>query len=258
MVVPEIQATTDGTATLYRADLDEHYHSVKGALSESEHVYINLAFNHFLNFASDMADPSEERGDTLAIEDKEEASGAARKDADSGLKGVRVFEVGFGTGLNAALTALEAERSRVRVTYYSIELYPLPPEVIEDFVGQYPPDIARMLRAVNSARWNLPVKINDFFTLHKIEANLIEADLPGNVDVVYFDAFAPEKQPELWSECIFTKIHDAMTPGAILTTYCAKGAIRRLLQSLSFLTERLPGPPAGKREVLRATKKHTL
>ena len=76
--------------------------------------------------------------------------------------------------------------------------------------------------------------------------------LPEMIDVVYFDAFAPEKQPEMWDESIFRKIYDSMTPGGILTTYCAKGVIRRMLADIGFKTERLPGPPAGKREILRA------
>ena len=87
----------------------------------------------------------------------------------------------------------------------------------------------------------------------KMEADLLTMEIPAELDSVYFDAFAPEKQPEMWDEAIFRRLYAAMRPGAVLTTYCAKGNIRRILQQIGFLTERLPGPPGGKREILRAS-----
>lgn len=215
-----IEATADGSPTLYRKDLDEHYHSVKGALAESQHVYVNAGWKEATKFS---AFP------------------------------ISVFEVGFGTGLNAALTAVAAQSSHTPTIYHSVELFPLPPDALNNITSAYYEVLQSALTAVNEATWNDFVEINPFFNLHKIEANLLTMDLPQNIDVVYFDAFAPEKQPEMWSEEIFRKIFAAMNPGGILTTYCAKGVIRRMLQEIGFRCERLPGPPGGKREILRAS-----
>lgn len=216
----EIETTADGSATLYRRDMDEHYHSVKGAMTESEHVYLKLGW------------------DALAGK----------------LSHIRTFEVGFGTGLNAALTAQAAMQKQQPTEYFSIELYPLSGEVTEKLRYHKDDDFQKDFIAVNRAAWNEHTEINPFFTLHKIEGDLLSTKLPCRIDLVYFDAFAPEKQPELWDEKIFRRIYDAMNPRGILVTYCAKGCIRRMLNNIGFQTERLPGPPAGKREVLRATK----
>ncbi|MDE6271908.1 MAG: tRNA (5-methylaminomethyl-2-thiouridine)(34)-methyltransferase MnmD [Muribaculaceae bacterium] len=216
-----IEKTADGSVTLYREDLDEHYHSVKGALTESLHVYIDMAW---------------------------------RKFAERQRYSIRVFEVGFGTGLNAALTAKTALDEKIKTEYFAVELHPLPSELSSALLDRQLLEYAGEYRSVNSAQWNVAVDINPYFTLHKISADLLTMILPTEINVVYFDAFAPEKQPEMWEEQIFQKIHDAMAPGAILTSYCAKGSIRRLLQNVGFITERLPGPPGGKREILRATR----
>ncbi len=219
-VMLEVETTADGSTTLYRSDLNERYHSVKGALTESEHVYLNLGWSHQL------------KGDST----------------------LRVFEVGFGTGLNAALTAEAARKNQQPTEYFSVELFPLPVDVTTKLHYLDDDDFSDAFRAVNSAAWNEQSDINPFFKIHKIEGDLLTLDLPGGIDVVYFDAFAPEKQPELWEEKIFQRIFDAMNPGGVLVTYCAKGCIRRMLNEIGFKTERLPGPPGGKREVLRANK----
>ena len=227
-----IETTADGSPTLYRADLDEHYHSVKGALAESLHVYVDCAWRHAV-----------QNDDTI-----------------------RVFEVGFGTGLNAALTARAAAAAGKPTEYFSVELHPLAANETDLYARSLPEDLRDLLRAVNSAPWQHATPLTPDFTLTKIHSNLLTmslpqdpdlpnpSTLPQNLDAIYFDAFAPEKQPEMWSEALFRKLYNSMKPGAILTTYCAKGAIRRLLNQIGFLTERLPGPPAGKREILRATK----
>lgn len=214
-----IETTADGSPTFYREDLDEHYHSVKGALAESRHVYIH--------------------------------SGWQAAALSGGL--VRVFEVGFGSGLNAALTAEAAIERAAATEYFSVELYPLDTIVTELYAETLPPGVKEAFMAVNSSPWQQSTWINPYFSLTKIEDNLLSMSLPEHLDVVYFDAFAPEKQPEMWHEEVFRKIYRAMRPGGILTTYCAKGAIRRMLGSIGFETERLNGPPGGKREILRAT-----
>lgn len=217
----ELETTDDGSLTLYRKDIDEHYHSVKGALTESTHIYIDLGWRK-------------------AASDREQVS---------------VFEVGFGTGLNALLTANAALECKKSTIYTAIELYPLSKETVDALLQHQPAEWRTTFRKIHEASWNEPVRINQFFTLNKIQADLLTACLPASVyDVVYFDAFAPEKQPEMWEEQIFRKIYGAMARDAILTTYCAKGSVRRMFQNIGFITERLPGPPNGKREVLRAVK----
>ncbi len=212
-----VERTDDGSATLYISALDEHYHSTKGALAESLHVYIDTCWRQ-----------------------------AARRGED-----VRVFEVGFGTGLNAALTAEAALREKVPTVYISVELYPLDVTTV-DMLGY--DKLTPYYAAVNRAEWGSKAVINPYFSLIKIAGNFLEMELPANIDAVYYDAFAPEKQPEMWSEEIINKLYSSMAPGGMLTTYCAKGAIRRRLQSAGFTVERLPGPPSGKREILRATR----
>lgn len=213
---PEIEITADGSATLYLNDLDEHYHSTKGAIAESRHVYVETGWR---------AAPAKEP--------------------------VKVFEVGFGTGLNAALTAQAAMDHKTPTIYHSVELYPLDPALSENLgYGR----ATEFFSAINRAEWNAEVRINPYFTLVKRTDNLLTMELPQQTDVVYFDAFAPEKQPEMWSCEIFRRLFESMSPGGRLTTYCAKGVVRRLLQGVGFTVERLPGPVNGKREILRATK----
>lgn len=217
----DIENTADGSVTLYLKELDEHYHSIKGALTESCHVYVDLGW---------------------------------RKVASRDNNRIIVFEVGFGTGLNAALTALAAQKEGRYTLFYSVELYPLPASVYGAFASQFPLELASAMKAVNSAPWDEEININSFFTLKKINADLLTLTMPRDIDVVYYDAFAPEKQPALWEGPVFSKIYSTMNKGGVMTTYCAKGCIRRLLQGIGFVTERLPGPPGGKREVLRATR----
>ena len=214
-----VETTADGSPTLYRADIDEHYHSVKGALAESLHVYLESGW---------------------------------RKAAERH-RPVRVFEVGFGSGLNAAITASAAMEAGIPTEYYSAELYPLPMETTDQISDGIPEEYQETFAEVNHSPWNECTRINPCFTLMKMEADLLTMEFPSDLDMVYFDAFAPEKQPELWDEAIFRRLYAAMRPGAVLTTYCAKGSIRRMLQQIGFLTERLPGPPGGKREILRAS-----
>lgn len=216
----EIQTTADGSPTLYLPDLDEHYHSVKGALTESQHIFINCGMKHC---------------------DKEQ---------------IRILEIGFGTGLNALLSATQCSKP---TDYFSLELFPLSMDIIAkagyiDMFNDF--DIKQTYFRLHEATWDSAVKITDMFTLHKLKCDFTSPQtiLPTKIDVVYFDAFAPEKQPEMWTDRLLSRIYDCMSPGGILTTYCAKGEIRRRLQSVGFNIERLAGPPGGKREILRATK----
>ena len=216
----QIEKTADGSNTLFVPELDEHYHSTKGALTESEHIFIQTGLRH------------------------------------CPLQEIHVLEIGFGTGLNAFLTLLEAEKTACDIHYTSIERYPLDETIVKEL--HYPeliaPAQAEMFHALHQAAWNLPQEVTPHFTLLKIEGDFTRFELREKYDVVYFDAFAPEKQPEMWNQKLFDNLHSIMNPGGILTTYCAKGAVRRMLQASGFRIERLPGPPGGKREILRATK----
>lgn len=212
-----IQSTADGSPTIYLPQLDEHYHSIKGAVTESRYIYRDCALRH-----------------------------RARQDHDRPL---RVLEVGFGTGLNAAVSA---ECKDIYVHYIAFELYPLGPDISQRLGYDLP-----LIEAVNRAAWDIPVNITETFTLEKRQADFMTADLPHDIDIVYYDAFAPEKQPDIWEKGTLQRTVDVMAPGGVLTTYCAKGSIRRMLTELGLKVERLPGPPGGKREILRATKPYT-
>ena len=168
-----------------------------------------------------------------------------------------VLEIGFGTGLNTFLTFLESQEKGLRINYTTFELYPLSPDITEklNYPALIAPSSESIFALLHQCEWNQKIAISPLFTLYKRHADLTRTSLEGIYDVVYFDAFAPEKQPEMWDEKIFREIFSHLSPGGILSTYCAKGEIRRRLQSVGFTVERLPGPPNGKREILRASKR---
>jgi tRNA U34 5-methylaminomethyl-2-thiouridine-forming methyltransferase MnmC len=168
---------------------------------------------------------------------------------------IHIFEVGFGTGLNALLTLIEAEKQHVHIGYQSIELFPIDQKLYQSLDYSSPLAMPKdLFEALHTAPWNKKTEILPGFELKKTQADLLTAQLEDTFDVVYFDAFSPVTQPGLWTEEIFDKIYNQMNEGGILTTYCAKGIVRRTLEKTGFKTERLPGPP-GKREMLRAIKR---
>ncbi len=215
MIKPELQLTADGSHTLYIPELDEHYHSVNGAVQESKHVYIGTAFN------------------------------CCKKEE------IHVLELGFGTGLNTLLTVLEARKRGVKLHYTTLEKYPLAIETIREL--NYSGLADSLFEIIHAADWNKDVFVDNHFILNKLRVDFNDFLYPGNYDVVYYDAFAPEKQQEVWNEFIFEKLYSSMNKGGILSTYCAKGNIRRMMQTAGFTVNRLPGPP-GKREILQAIK----
>jgi len=215
----QFELTSDGSHTLYIPSLDEHYHSVNGAIQESLHVFVKTGLQHC--------------------------------DKDS----VNLLEIGFGTGLNAFLTYLNAQDKHI--DYTGIELYPLGTEIINKLNYTEKENTAqqKIYKDLHSAEWNKEVKISPGFSLTKREADfsLLDINFGKTFDLIYFDAFAPDKQPEMWTQDIFDFLYEITNPGGILTTYCAKGIVRRIMQHSGYTVERLPGPP-GKREILRAVK----
>lgn len=212
----ELQQTADGSSTLFLPEMNEHYHSVNGAIQESRHIFINAGLRQ--------------------IEKRD----------------LRIMEIGFGTGLNAFLTLLEAEAVEGRrVDYHSVELYPLDMELIRslNYAEMVAPEKSDLFMAMHKAAWNEPVELTPRFTLHKIEGDSNTCALPSAVDLIYFDAFAPDKQPEMWNPEIFSKLYAHTAQGGLIVTYCAKGEVRRRMQAAGFSMERLPGPP-GKRHML--------
>ncbi len=221
MASPELVKTADGSHTLFVKTLGEHYHSTFGAVQESVHIFIEAGLK-----------------ECNKVE-------------------LNVFEVGFGTGLNAYLTLLETFKADLSIRYITVEKYPLTAEIWSSL--NYPTTIPKgdpeLFRRLHEARWNETVKITDQFSILKLDSDLSDVDYSPlqPFDLIYFDAFSPEKQPELWETPVFNRISDHSSPGGIMVTYCAKGAVRRSLIEAGFTVERLPGPP-GKREMLRGTK----
>ncbi|MEI7420642.1 MAG: tRNA (5-methylaminomethyl-2-thiouridine)(34)-methyltransferase MnmD [Prolixibacteraceae bacterium] len=217
----EITRTLDGSDTLYLADLDEHYHSTFGAIQESMHVFIHSGF--------DFCQRTE----------------------------ICILEIGLGTGLNCFLTWMAGRDSGRSVQYFAVEKYPLPTDIVEhlNYGEPYTPSESIIFSSLHTCEWECDVQIANRFMFHKIEADLVNlnfSELP-QIDLIYFDAFSPEKQPELWNLSIFETLFSKMRPNGILVTYCAKGYVRRHLQAAGFTVERIPGPP-GKREMIRAIK----
>ena len=218
----EFEITEDGSHTLFVPGLNEHYHSTHGAIQESMHVFVDAGLRH-----------------------------CAKSE-------IKVLEIGLGTGLNAFLALVEAEKSSKKIDFTSLEFYPLSITDAEklNYAGLIDPSKKDVFNELHKAEWEKWNQITLYFSLLKMKFDFSKPTdfCPENqFDVIFFDAFAPEKQPEMWTQEIFDKIYSVSSENAILTTYCAKGVVRRMLQAAGFVVERLPGPP-GKREILRARK----
>jgi len=216
----EIVKTTDGSYTLYVPELDETYHSTNGALQESLHVFIDAG----LKFSS--------------------------------LKKVSVLEVGFGTGLNALTTFNEAEKQGISIEFTSLEAYPLTWEEVDKLnylalEGYEKHSIP--FKEMHSCDWGRFTEISSNYSLRKMNLKLQELTFENTFDLIYFDAFAPQIQPELWTEEIFALMYKALKNKGVLVTYCAKGTVKRALKAVGFELQSIPGPP-GKREMSRAVK----
>jgi tRNA U34 5-methylaminomethyl-2-thiouridine-forming methyltransferase MnmC len=166
---------------------------------------------------------------------------------------VRVFEMGFGTGLNAFLTAIEAEKKGKEIQYTALEKFPLTEEEwqVLNYAGN--PKDTSLFGQLHLCPWKVSSNITPFFELTKIEGDL-EHFVPGlPAHLVYYDAFAPSFQPELWTEEIFKKVFEILCPGGVMVTYCSKSIVRRAMMAAGFRIFKVPGP-WGKREMVRAVK----
>lgn len=215
----------DGSPTLYNAALDETYHSIHGAREESLLVFLDYGLRHYI----------EERL------------------PKGGSHPINIYEAGFGTGLNALLSWQMAERLQQPICYYSVELYPVETTLWQHILSHLEEGEQEAFRKLHQATWNEWVELSPLFAIHKRSGSILEEPIPENLDVCYWDAFSPEKQPELWSREIFQKIYEQMQPQGVLTTYSSKGIVKTALKEAGFELERLKGP-AFKRHVLRALK----
>ena len=219
----QIRTTADGSSTLYIPELNEHYHSIHGACQESVHVFINAGLLQFQHVK----------------------------------KEIKILEVGLGTGLNVLLSARFAEDCSMKLDYLAIEPYPIDDNLLRQLnynnLNQFIIPKNWIHKIAEATKAEKVISLHTGFKLSIIKETIETFELPKQFDLVYFDAFGPQVQPEIWSELNFKKIFDSMNPGGILVTYCAKGAVRRSMQNAGFVVERIPGPP-GKREMLRAKK----
>lgn len=214
--------TADGSTTIHIPEWNEQYHSKHGAIQEAYHVFIKTGFNHL------------------------------PKD----ISPIKILEIGFGTGLNALITSLEAKNQSRNVEYCGVEGYPVSQEEMLQLNYATALDHASAeayFQKINEGNWEENFVVHDQFQLIKQEKMFDEIENKKEFDLIYFDAFGARVQPDLWAVSMFQRMYKALKENGVLVTYSAKGSVRRALQEVGFVVERLDGPP-GKREMLRATK----
>ena len=211
--------TADGSDTVIIPELNVSYHSKHGAMQESMHVFIEAGFRYLINQSTNQP--------------------------------INIFEMGFGTGLNAFLTAIEATDKKIKVYYVAVEKSPLSEKEIKLLNYTECLENEGLFQAIHEGEWNHDFVVNEFFTLSKIRSDLISYSINQQFNIIYYDAFAPSAQPELWTQKIFEKLFLMLLPGGILVTYCSKAEVRRAMQSAGFEVKKIQGP-AGKREMVRA------
>jgi tRNA U34 5-methylaminomethyl-2-thiouridine-forming methyltransferase MnmC len=218
----KIILTADGSNSISIPEMNVTYHSIHGAIQESEHVFINAGFNYLISKSSDQP--------------------------------ISLLEMGLGTGLNALLTLIETEKHPQTVQYTAVELHPL--TIDESRSLNYceqlnRTDLQTLFEKIHSCEWNNTINLTPHFTFHKINKDLIGLSASQLFNLIYYDAFAPAAQPELWTQPVFEKLYSMMATNGILVTYCSKGDVRRAMQAAGFIVEKIQGPP-GKREMVRA------
>lgn len=217
--------TADGSPTLYLEQWNEYYHSKHGAINEAVHVYIKAGLEYWHS-----------------------------NNNSSKKQSCNIFEMGFGTGLNAALTLEYAQKNKLHIFYNTLEAFPLSEEEIIDlnlksFFDEQP--YTSFLQKLYSSSWEEVHEIAPYFSILK-NKKLLSNFLPNKrYDVIFYDAFGPRVQPELWTSEVLKPVVEALVPQGVFVTYSAKGSVRRVLQSFGLTVQKIPGPP-GKREMLRA------
>ena len=217
----EIIQTSDGSTTIHLPEWNENYHSKHGAIQEAKHVFIKNGFEQFNQTE------------------------------------IAILEIGFGTGLNAFITFLEALKSEIKINYVGVEAYPVDFNEIAqmNYVKELQAtEFESVFKEMHDKEWNVNVKISDAFCLTKRQQFFNEIIDVEDFDLIYFDAFGYRVQPDLWSTAIFLKMFNALKPGGKLVTYAARGVVKRSMLEVGFTVEKLAGPP-GKREMFLASKK---
>lgn len=219
-----IITTKDGSKTIKIEEWNEHYHSIHGAVQEANHVYIKAGLDHLKQ---------------------------AQKPSS-----IRVLEAGFGTGLNALLTYFWAENSKTAITYTGLEAYPISSEERKalDYASVINYNkVGQVYDQIHSTEWDVWNRISDNFCLNKRKLLFSDFDVQDEFDLVFYDAFGPRVQPELWEAHVLKNFYNALKPGGVFVTYSVKGTVKRRLQELGFSLDIIAGPP-GKRHMMRATK----
>lgn len=226
----EIIITSDGSSTIHLPDWNEQYHSKHGAIQETNHVFMK----HGLLFLNAELD---------SVSHKKK-------------KQISILEIGFGTGLNCFITYLQAKKLNIAIDYVGVEAYPVSKEEVKlmNYVDELKASKQQLIfDTIHKVSWEEKHQINTNFNLTKRKQFFEDINDENVFDLIYFDAFGARNQPELWTESIFQKMYTALKINGVLTTYSAKGSVRRVMQKVGFKVERLEGPP-GKREMLRAVK----
>lgn len=220
----KIIITEDGSTTIHIPEWNEQYHSTHGAIQEAKHVYLEHGLAYFC------------------------ASEGYIKQSQ-----ISILEIGFGTGLNAFLTAIKAKELNLNCNYVGVEGFPISNEELKAL--NYSEEIKEenIFNAIHESEWESECTISENFNLKKQQKQFSEIEDLSKFNVIYFDAFGPRVQPELWTEVIFKSMYEAMKPKGVLVTYCAQGHARRAMISVGFKVEKVKGPP-GKRHMLRAVK----
>lgn len=210
----QLLITEDGSNTFTIPELHVTYRSTHGAVQESNHVFIEAGLKQLLH--------------QYPI--------------------INIFEMGFGTGLNTLLTIEQAILHHQKINYQTIELYPLTINEVSQLNYNH-----QLLLKIHQSKWEEDIVLNEYFILHKINQSLINYTTNKLINLIYFDAFDPNTQPELWSKTVFENMFNILAPNGILVTYSSKGTVRRAMMEAGFSVEKLSGPP-GKREMIRARK----
>lgn len=220
----EVIQTKDGSDTIVIPSQQITYHSMHGAVQESNHVFIEAGLNYFIDKNPQPICPS-----------------------------IKIFEMGFGTGLNALCTLQEVIQNQYKIFYQTIDAFPLSDQEFTLLNYQQLAEAEKYFINLHQCEWEKDIAIHPLFIMHKIKKTFLDYSTDQQFDLIYYDAFAPNNQPELWTETICMKLFYMLKQNGILVTYCSKGAVRRSLTVAGFSIEKLKGPP-GKREMLRAIK----